>query len=323
MDVFKKKLLKNYMNISQYVFQTNPEGHRYFQDLDILISKKDNFIRFIKIEYSISLIYNFIISLTCFYYLFTRFFIIFQWDAISTLWLTVSSFVKFIEIFPKSIILIQAFRIARNSNDNTIASRRLMYLTRSNIFVINAILGYINLFIYSKYFLFIRKPTLCEDAPNFYVIINFLINGFFLRILITFVNYYFHFKHGGFNEADLENTNFYSDYTKRVSSDIIELIESVHLDEKNINKYININDQNERDFCCICMLQFEIGENIKLLPCNKKHIFHNSCIDKWLSGNRNCPTCRKEINKLSLKKSCENFNFNRDGMDYENEEYSQ
>ena len=302
MDVIYKLINKNYLNISRYAFQTHPDGHRYFQDLDELLTQKDNFLDFIKFEYITSITYNTIISFSCLFYIITRFSVIFPCDFFSSTWLLLVSLIKLIELIPKLVILIQAIRIGNNSNDGIIASRRLMYLTRSNIFLFNTMLGYINLFLYSLFFLFVRKSNICEKAPQFYFIINWLIFGFFLRLVISFINYFLHFKYG-INEADLENTNFYKDYNNRVSKDVLELIESIDLNCENIDEHVSINEDNERDFCCICMLQFEIGENIKLLPCDKKHIFHTGCIDKWLSNNRNCPTCRKEINKKLFVKN--------------------
>jgi hypothetical protein len=298
MDVISRIFNKHYINISRLAFQTHPDGHRYFQDLDELLTQKDNFLDFIKFEYTIALTYNTIISFSCLFYFFTRFSVIFFCDFFSSTWLFLVSLIKLIQLIPKLVILIQAIRIGNNSQDGVIASRRLMYLTRSNIFLFNTFLSYINLFLYSIFFLFVRKSSTCEKAPQFYFIINWLIFGFFLRLVVSFVNYFLHFKYG-INEADVENTNFYKDYNNRVSKDVLELIEAVELTEENIDQHINTNVENEdeKDFCCICMLHFDIGENIKLLPCNKKHIFHTACIDKWLSNNRNCPTCRKEINK--------------------------
>jgi len=294
---------KNYNTISRFAFLTNPDGHKYFHGVDELISQKDNFIEFIKFEYFISITYNFIISLSCMFYIFSRFSIIFPFDFISSTWLLLVTLIKLIELIPKIVILVQSHKIENSSNDDVIASRRLMFLTRSNIFLFNTLLGYTNLFFYSIYFLFIRKSTICERAPQFYFIINLLVFGFFLRIVISFVNYFIYFKYN-LNEADMENVNFYKDFSKRVTNDVLELIDSVDLSEENINKFIGLNEEtNERDFCCICMLQFEIGENVKMLPCSNKHIFHGACIDKWLCSSRNCPTCRKEINKKLFMKN--------------------
>ncbi|XP_059623142.1 RING-H2 finger protein ATL78-like [Cornus florida] len=43
--------------------------------------------------------------------------------------------------------------------------------------------------------------------------------------------------------------------------------------------------------CVICLSEFTDGECLRVLPqCN--HGFHVRCIDKWLSSNSSCPTCR-------------------------------
>lgn len=47
--------------------------------------------------------------------------------------------------------------------------------------------------------------------------------------------------------------------------------------------------------CSICTDEFELGEDIRLLPCN--HMFHPACVDPWLldiSGT--CPLCRIDLN---------------------------
>jgi hypothetical protein len=308
MSILLNLLEKNYIQISRLAFQTYPEGHRYFQDLDELLSQKDNFLEFIKLNYIISIGYNSLISLFCMFYIFTRFSIIFPYDFISSTWFLLVTLIKLLELIPKFVILIQTFRIRKNSNDAVIASRRLMYLTRSNIFLFNFILGNANLMLYIFFFLFMRKSAFCEEAPQFYYIINLLVYAFLLRSIIALTNYFIYFKYGlNENEADMENRSFYKDFGKCVSKEILELIESVELNEENLYKYVGNNNENERDFCCICMLQFDVGENIKLLPCNKKHIFHGACIDKWLSNNINCPTCRKEIcKKIFIKNQNQN-----------------
>mmetsp|Transcript_29423 Transcript_29423/g.46732 ORF Transcript_29423/g.46732 Transcript_29423/m.46732 type:complete len:428 (+) Transcript_29423:46-1329(+) len=60
-------------------------------------------------------------------------------------------------------------------------------------------------------------------------------------------------------------------------------------DHSKKNKESN-NDMNK---CCICLEQFENGDEIRRLPC--LHIFHKEEIDKWLRSNRVCPICRVNI----------------------------
>ena len=48
------------------------------------------------------------------------------------------------------------------------------------------------------------------------------------------------------------------------------------------------------DQCPICLLDFEEGDDLRVLPCEKAHSYHKACIDPWLlevSGS--CPLCRK------------------------------
>ena len=46
--------------------------------------------------------------------------------------------------------------------------------------------------------------------------------------------------------------------------------------------------------CIICFSRFKIGDKEVTLPC--LHIFHFSCIKKWLYENKWCPLCKYEIN---------------------------
>jgi len=47
--------------------------------------------------------------------------------------------------------------------------------------------------------------------------------------------------------------------------------------------------------CIICMENFTETELVKQLPCG--HIFHEDCIDHWLTQQKNCPFCKAECIK--------------------------
>jgi hypothetical protein len=49
-----------------------------------------------------------------------------------------------------------------------------------------------------------------------------------------------------------------------------------------------------RETCPICIVDFEEGDELRVLPCEGKHRFHQTCVDPWLlelSGS--CPICRQ------------------------------
>lgn len=46
--------------------------------------------------------------------------------------------------------------------------------------------------------------------------------------------------------------------------------------------------------CPICLLEFEDGDEIRVLPCEGSHRFHKDCVDPWLLAvSTSCPLCRK------------------------------
>lgn len=45
--------------------------------------------------------------------------------------------------------------------------------------------------------------------------------------------------------------------------------------------------------CPICILDFEEGDDVRILPCEGQHRFHQSCVDPWLLKlSSSCPICR-------------------------------
>jgi Ring finger domain len=48
--------------------------------------------------------------------------------------------------------------------------------------------------------------------------------------------------------------------------------------------------------CPICILDFEEGDDIRVLPCDEKHRFHKDCVDPWLLElSSSCPICREGL----------------------------
>jgi len=45
--------------------------------------------------------------------------------------------------------------------------------------------------------------------------------------------------------------------------------------------------------CPICIVDFEDGDDVRVLPCEGKHVFHQACVDPWLLElSSSCPICR-------------------------------
>ena len=47
------------------------------------------------------------------------------------------------------------------------------------------------------------------------------------------------------------------------------------------------------DECTICLNGYKLNETKKTTDCN--HIFHEECLEKWLTTNNSCPLCRTEL----------------------------
>lgn len=49
----------------------------------------------------------------------------------------------------------------------------------------------------------------------------------------------------------------------------------------------------EEEQCAVCRMEFEVGEDVRLLPCS--HFYHPACISQWLHFQKvrspacNCP----------------------------------
>ena len=64
------------------------------------------------------------------------------------------------------------------------------------------------------------------------------------------------------------------------------------IDNLPIVKFTNrLKQQQER--CTICISDFEVGEELKQLPC--RHIYHLECVDSWLKQENKCPVCKGEV----------------------------
>jgi len=51
--------------------------------------------------------------------------------------------------------------------------------------------------------------------------------------------------------------------------------------------------------CPICILDFKDGDDLRILPCEGRHRFHQQCVDPWLLElSSSCPICRHDFHAL-------------------------
>ena len=67
-------------------------------------------------------------------------------------------------------------------------------------------------------------------------------------------------------------------------------------DQPSTNNLDFTSFDDEKDCCPICLVEYEDGDELRVLPCG--HSFHKACTDAWLSNHANCPSCRHSLEDL-------------------------
>lgn len=70
---------------------------------------------------------------------------------------------------------------------------------------------------------------------------------------------------------------------------------SISVSQREINSLPRrtVDESSPQEECAICLVEYHSGDEIRRLPCS--HEYHVQCIDRWLSGAANCPTCRTRV----------------------------
>lgn len=95
----------------------------------------------------------------------------------------------------------------------------------------------------------------------------------------------------------------YPDPDKMTYEQLLELEENVGSVSKGLTKnqikkipkikYNKNRFGKDENKCVVCQYEFKNGEEVTKLSCG--HLFHSDCVDTWLSKNKVCPMCHKEI----------------------------
>ncbi|MCL7034915.1 hypothetical protein MKW94_027727 [Papaver nudicaule] len=75
-------------------------------------------------------------------------------------------------------------------------------------------------------------------------------------------------------------------------------------------------DVHEQDSCAIFLCEYEGQDEIRPLM-NCRHIFHGSCLDRWLiHSQRSCPLCRTCLVPIQIdQKALKECNFNASSLE--------
>ena len=58
-----------------------------------------------------------------------------------------------------------------------------------------------------------------------------------------------------------------------------------------------------------------LDELVRQMPCNGAHVFHPSCIDKWLEKSLTCPHCSTNVDAALLLRFLPNLSNNNNNND--------
>ena len=49
--------------------------------------------------------------------------------------------------------------------------------------------------------------------------------------------------------------------------------------------------------CAICFQDIALNQEVSVLPCSDKHVFHTKCIKGWILIKHTCPICRYDLSE--------------------------
>jgi hypothetical protein len=113
-----------------------------------------------------------------------------------------------------------------------------------------------------------------------------------------------------FEDPDFFNNPPQQEARESVGQRLVNIFQGIHHQRngllfENLKRVSYENEKEKLDYedCPICIESFysSSSERLIYLPCNRKHIFHQSCIIEWLRRELECPLCRAPINNAAIE----------------------
>ena len=86
-------------------------------------------------------------------------------------------------------------------------------------------------------------------------------------------------------------------------SDVHTPLDEDRLKKLKKNKFSDITEEiigHQIDNCCaICQDEYEPNSEVVILPCDGHHMYHEHCINQWLSQmSKKCPICKADLEEI-------------------------
>lgn len=242
-------------------------------------------LRFLGFECIIGFLSSLIIAIASFVFLFLNP-NCYICDAQMAKWLWFVAWLRLVDLPIKGGLLCKVYSLSRqiNHEDRRQITRRLMELVRSHFFTCQKYLNHLSFLVISYGIVKILLINQFSDQHLYHFCLS-VIMVFALRLLIGYINYQAE-QRKIINAGLGQHIQYFKNGATLLDIENIELVE---VTQDNLSIF--------KDLCAICTDEFHIKDQVRILPCNKTHTFHKSCIDRWLVQKDSCPLCSLSIKK--------------------------
>ena len=203
-----------------------------------------------------------------------------QVDRPLTLWLLISAGLRLLDLPAKLYLWCKFREVTQSVEDRRFLTRKLMKLARGRVFWLLQRIAKLSYLVLVTGFVRVWQVS-AADFPTFHHICVTLLCFTVLKLLLSFV--WLQYELASAEKHHAHETVAFLETGATLEQ--IEAVPSLLLSKSMSLKGASLAGQT----CAICIEEFQPGLSVKALPC--AHIFHASCIDRWLIEVQTCPLC--------------------------------